>query len=75
MNLDVLLLVGVLVDVVKKDGAVITGYLDDIGATQSEDSILIADQKVALGITFKGKKIKLSDIEKVIPSNNSCPSF
>lgn len=75
MNPDVLLLVGVLVDVVKKDGTVITGYLDYIGATQSDSSILIADQKVVPGATFKGKKIKSADIEKLLPSNNSGPSF
>lgn len=62
MDVATLLRIGVLVDVKTKDGRTITGYLDEVGITQHEKKILIANQRPQIGTSFTCKKI---DIEKV----------
>lgn len=75
MTLEALLKVGVLVDVTTNDGTFYTGYLDEVGITQHEGKILIADQHPLNGVTFKGKKIAIKDIKSINLSSKDKPNF
>lgn len=75
MDIKDLLKVGILVDVTTTDGKIITGYLDEVGATQEVGYVLLSNRIVILGEEFTGKKISISKIMNIIPSNNSSSSF
>ena len=75
MDISLLLKMGILVEVKEKNGRVTVGWLDEVGVTQSEGKILIADQRPTMSNTFKGRKIRISDIEYLKPSSDEKANF
>ncbi|MCH2534829.1 MAG: hypothetical protein MK008_10345 [Bdellovibrionales bacterium] len=65
-SFDLINLVGAWVVITNKDGTVNKGFLDRIGATQNEDSFVLADQDPNTGIVFRGRKIKITDIQSIV---------
>lgn len=75
MNFELLLKIGIMIEVKEKFGRVSVGWLDEVGLTQFEKKILLANINPVLGGNFLGRKILIEEIETMKISNAQQSNF